>query len=72
MQHFTVKDGIWPFQLSLYSFLSDSIGAHCVEKVFKCGCTRSCHRVSINQLYSAIVFDEQTNTNETLEQVSST
>lgn len=44
-------------------------GAHCVEKVLRCSCTRSCHRVSFHQLYSATVFDENTSRNETLEQV---
>ncbi|KAL9952908.1 hypothetical protein ACROYT_G040237 [Oculina patagonica] len=44
-------------------------GAHCVEKVLKCGCARNCRRVSFHQLYSITVFDEKIGANKTVEQV---
>ncbi|CAH3196842.1 unnamed protein product, partial [Porites evermanni] len=44
-------------------------GAHCVQKIQRCGCVRGCYRASFRQIYTASVFDAQTNRNKTLEEV---
>ncbi|KAM7443747.1 hypothetical protein ABFA07_007624 [Porites harrisoni] len=44
-------------------------GAHCVQKIQRCGCVRGCYRASFRQIYTSTVFDAQTNRNKTLEKV---
>lgn len=52
------------------STLCDFVGAHCVQEIQRCGCVRGCYRASFRQVYTATVFDAQTNRNKTLEEVS--